>query len=265
MEDWFDPVRGLFDVDYIQDTVRLLVVGGGRVGRAFILMAASHGLRRIRLIEPDWVSRRNYASGFGEAGMGLEKAAFVEEELFRQSPRIFFEASTAHLTTEDTKGFEEWLSLSTHVALFIDSFGVASRLASLAYAERPCVYAAVLENGRTGEAAWSVPRRTPCLNCTARLTEKHGAQGGQTAFVDVMSTVSVVFRQFMGLCLAGRYGFDAFRPFVDPRSCLALVVNRPGGFVETGKPDVPAGVRLVQVVDGHGHGPSCPTCRGYQP
>jgi len=265
MEDWFDPVRDLFDVDHIQDTVRLLVVGAGRVGWAFILMAVSHGLRWIRLIEPDWVSRRNYASGFGEVGTGLEKTTFVGNELMRQSPRISFEASTTPLTVNDTTAFQSWLPLSTHVALFIDSFEVAAHLATLAYAERPCIYAAVLEQGRTGEAAWSVPGQTPCLNCTARLAEKRGAQGGQTALVDVVSTVSVAFRQFMGLCLVDRRGFDHFRPFVDPRSCLALVVNRPGGFVETGKSDVPAGVRLVQVVDGHGRGPSCPTCRGYRP
>ena len=83
--------------------------------------------------------------------------------------------------------------------------------------------------------------------------------------VDVVSTVTVALRQFLGLCLIGRRGFEVFAPYVHPRFCLAVVVNRFGGFVDMGNPDMPSGVRLVEVVDGDGYGPTCQICRGYRP
>jgi hypothetical protein len=119
----------------------------------------------------------------------------------------------------------------------------------------------------TGESAWQIPGQTPCLNCVAKLPEKQGASGGRTLLVDVFNTVNTAFRQFMGLCLVGRKGFDLFAPYVNPHYCLAITMNRPGGFVDLSKthPDVPSGVKLVEVIDADGNGPSCTTCNGYIP
>lgn len=265
MSDWFDAIRNLIDVEYIQRSVRLLVVGGGRVSLAFTQIAISHGVRWVRVIDPDWCIRRNFASGFPESAVGRPKAAYFREELQRQSSRISFEAASVSLSAANPGVLLEWLPRCTHVALFIDSFDVASAVARLVYKYRPCIYAAVLENGSVGEAAWSLPGRTPCLECTAKLSQKRGAEGGETMLVDVVSTVTVAVRQFLGLCLVGgrRRGFELFARYADPRYCLAFVINRPGGFVETGRVDMPGGVRLVQVVE-HGVGPSCSTCRGYR-
>ncbi|MBM4030169.1 MAG: hypothetical protein FJ291_00095 [Planctomycetes bacterium] len=265
IDDWFAPLRGLIDVAHIERTVRLLVVGCGRVGLSFIHIAIARGVRWLRVIEPDWTESRNYASGFPEAAVGSRKIDFLREHLLRYSSRISFEGASARLTASSVEPFLSWLSRSTHVALFLDSFEVASALARMAYRHCPCLYAAVFENGSTGEAAWSLGGQTPCLESTVRLSEKRGARGGQTALVDVLSTVNVSVRQFLGLALAGRRGFELFAPYVRPRFPLAVVVNRPGGFVEMGSPDVPSGVRLVEVVDGNGRGPTCPTCAGYSP
>lgn len=264
MGDWFIPIRSLIDVDHIQRSVRLLVVGGGRVGWWFIQMAIAHGVRWVRLIEPDWTTARNFASGLPESAVGRQKIVYFQEELRRRSNRISFEAAAVKLSVRKLDVFLKWLPYCTHLALFIDDFPVAATLAKLAYKRCPCIYAAVLENGRTGEAAWSFPGRTPCLQCTARFSEKRGARGGQTMLVDVVNTTNVAVRQFLGLSLVGRRGFELFSPYVHPRHCLAITVNRPGGFVETGKSDMPAAVRLVEVVSGRGKGPSCPTCKGYR-
>ena len=269
MTDWFDPIRNLLDVDYLQNNVRLLVLGMGRVARAFILMAAFHGVRSIVAVDPDWVTRRNFASGFPERSMGIPKVWDMQTELQQISSRISYRSHQMTLSpgSETAKAVEDWVEGSTHLGLFLDTFGTASSLVQIIHRHRPCVFAGVLQNGTTGESAFSVPGQTPCLNCTARFWEKRGAEGGQTMLVDVISTVTVAFRQFMGLCLVERRGFDLFAPYVNPRFCLAVTINRPGGYVELadGRPDIPSGVKLVQVVDGNGGGPSCPVCRGYRP
>lgn len=81
----------------------------------------------------------------------------------------------------------------------------------------------------------------------------------------MISVVSVAVRVFLGLSLIGRPGFRLFESYVDPRACRIVVVNRPGGHIETGHPGSPAGIRMVQVVDANGRGPSCSVCRGYRP
>ncbi|MBM4017139.1 MAG: hypothetical protein FJ288_02235 [Planctomycetes bacterium] len=263
--DWFDPIRGLFDVDWIRRSVHALVVGGGRVGWELIRMMVYHGVRRISLIEPDWNERRNYASGVGEAGMGLPKIRATKDELYRLSPRIAFRGAAERLSVEHPGIFLEWMRDATHIVLAIGDFPVAAHLGAIAYAERPCIYATVLENGRSGEAAWSWPRRTPCVGCTGQLSEKRGAEGGQTMLVDVAEVVHVAFKEFMGLSLAGRRGFERFAHYVDPHFCLAMIINAPDATGNVGRPDIPSLVRLVQVVDEQGDGPSCSVCRGYRP
>jgi len=270
MDDWFDPVKGLIDVSHIQRSVNLLVLGLGRVGRAFILLAAHHGVRWIRAVDHDWVSRRNYASGFPESAVGTSKVAEMKEQLKRQSNRISFEGAAAELSAEDEPPnvLKDWIARSTHAALFIDDFPTASALAAKLYPDLPCVYTSIQENGQISEAAWSLPGQTPCLNCTAGLPEKQGVHGGQTMLVDVFSAVDLVFRQFLGLCLApDRKGFDLFKDYVNPRSCLAIKNNRPGRTVDLAisRPDIPSSVRFVEVVDADGNGPSCSTCKGYRP
>ena len=129
----FDAIQNIIDVDHIQRSVRLMVVGGGRFGWWFILMALAHGVRWVRLIEPDWTERRNYASGFPESAVGTPKIAYVREELARRSSRISFEGAAVHLSARNRSVFEEWLHQCTHLALFIDSFDVATDLARAAY------------------------------------------------------------------------------------------------------------------------------------
>jgi len=264
MDRWFDAVRTLYDVDWFRQSVHPLVLGGGRVGRALVRKMVYHGVRRISLIEPDWNEPRNFASGVGEAGMGLPKTLDIKEELYRLSPRVAFRGAAVKLSVKRPGIFFEWMREATHVMLAIDDFPVASHLAGLAYPERPCVFATVLENGLSGEAAWSWPSRTPCVRCTGQLSSKRGAEGGQTMLADVDRVVDVAFRQFMGLALVGRRGFERFAHYVDPHFCLATVVNAPTATGAIGRPDIPSLVRLVEVVDGHGGGPSCQICNGYR-
>jgi hypothetical protein len=264
MDGAFDAIRNLIDVEHLE-SVRLTVVGGGRVGYPFLQMALHHGIKHICLIEPDTVSARNFASGFPEDAVGNPKAAFIESDLRHRRMDLNIGVNPLTLATTDLSSFIECVNWSTHVAFFIDSFDVVAELVRLVHPARPCIYAGVLDGGRVGEAAWSIPGQTPCLNCTARLPEKQGASGGETLLVDVVSTVILAFRQFLGLCLIGRRGFELFQPFVDPRRCLAYVVNAPGSFVEMLDPGTPCGVRLVEVVDEHGVGPACSTCQGYRP
>ena len=85
--------------------------------------------------------------------------------------------------------------------------------------------------------------------------------------MDTFDVVSVAFRMFLGLCLIGRKGFERFARHVNPRFCLAEIINGPDGFLDMAKDrlDIPSGVRLVEMVDEHGRGPSCSSCRGYAP
>lgn len=269
MERWFDRIGGRIDVQHISRSVHLLLFGLGRFGHIFALLAAYHGVRWIRAVDSDWVSRENFASGVRESAVGTPKVAEMADELRRQSSRISFEGAALDLSADDPtpNKIGDWLSRSTHVAIFIDSFDVTSALAKAIYPHRPCIFATILEGGRTGESAWSNPGQTPCLECTVSLSKKRGERGGQTLLVDVFSTVTVAFRQFMGLCLVGRRGFDLFAPYVDPRFCLAVTINGPGGFLEMapGRQDIPSGVRLVEVIPENGRGPSCSICRGYRP
>ena len=269
MERYFDRISDQIDVPHLNRSVRVLLFGLGRFGWPFALLAISHGIRWIRAVEPDFASPENFASGIPEADMGMPKAAQMAKEVAHVSSRVSFEAAPLSLVADNPipEEIRGWLSSCTIVVLFIDDFAVTSALASMIYPLRPCVFAAALENGVTGEAAWSNPHQTPCLNCSARLPEKRGARGGQTLLVDVLPTVIVALRMVLGLSLIGRKGFELFAPYVDPRRCLAVVINRPGGFVEmaAGRPDMPGGVRLVDVVPENGQGPSCSVCRGYRP
>ena len=260
----FDAINNLIDVAALEQ-VRLLQVGLGRVGLEFLRPVIHHGIKQVCVIEHDHVSARNFASGFPEAAIGQPKAEYVRRDLKRRRKDIGVFLRQVTLTEDHGPWFAELVEWSTHVVFFIDSFAVASRLASIAYPSRPCLYAALLETGRVGESAWSIPAQTPCLNCSARLSEKRGAQGGQTLLVDVSAVVNVAIRQFLGLCLIGRRGFELFQPLLNPRFCLAYVVNEPGGFVSMPQPDTPCGVHLVEVVDVHGRGPTCRVCQGYRP
>jgi molybdopterin/thiamine biosynthesis adenylyltransferase len=261
----FDAIRNLLDVQRLEQ-IRLFVVGLGSVGMAFDCLAIHHGIKNLCLIDPDVVSARNFASGFSEKAVGQSKAAYVETELKRRRKGLSIGVAQLALTLEDLSYFHTCLAWCTHVAFFADAFGIVTELVKVAYPVRPCLYAALLDRGQVAEAAWSAPGRTPCLNCTARLFEKQGVSGGETLLVDVSATVNVALRQFLGLCLAGPYtGFELFRPFVHARYCLALVVNGPGVRITMPQADTPCGVRLVEVVDEHGRGPSCPTCQGYRP
>jgi molybdopterin/thiamine biosynthesis adenylyltransferase len=260
----FDGIRNLLDVRRLAE-VRLFVVGLGRVGMASVCLAIHHGIRSFCLIDPDVVSARNFASGFSEKAVGQSKAAYVETELKRRRKGLSIGVAQLALTLEDLSYFHTCLAWCTHVAFFADAFGIVAELVKVAYPVRPCLYAALLDTGQVGEAAWSVPGRTPCLSCTARLFKKQGVSGGETLLVDVSATVNVAVRQFLGLCLVGFPGFELFRPFVNPHYCLAYVINGPGGFISMPRADTPCGVRLVEVVDEHGLGPSCRTCQGYRP
>ena len=223
MDRSFDRISGQMDVPHIARSVRLLVFGLGRFGWAFTLLAISHGLRWIRAVEPDWSNPENFTSGIPEAAVGLPKATQMAKEIAHQSNRVSYEAAPLRLTPDNPvpERIRGWLSSCTHVGIFIDDFPVDSALARMVYPLRPCVFAAALENGRTGEAAWSLAGQTPCLVCSARLSEKRGARGGQTLLLDVLPTVIVALRMFLGLCLIGRRGFEIFAPYVDPRRCLA--------------------------------------------
>jgi len=265
MEDRFDAIRNLIDVQRLEQ-IQLFVVGFGRMGMAFVCLAIHHGISSFCLIDPDVVSARNFASGFPEDAVGQRKAAYAETDLKRRRKDLNIGVAPLALALDDLSFFRRCLEWCTHIAFFADSFEIVAELVREAYPVRPCLYAALLDRGQVGEAAWSVPGQTPCLNCTARLFEKQGVSGGETLLVDVSATVNVAFRQFLGLCLAGPYtGFELFQPFVNPRYCLAYVINGPGGFISMPRADTPCGVRPVEVVDEHGLGPSCPICQGYRP
>jgi hypothetical protein len=260
----FDAINSLIDVPALEQ-VHLLQIGTGRVGYEFLRLAVHHGIRQVCIIEHDYISPRNFASGFPEAAVGQLKPEYVRRDLKRRRKDIAIYVRRTALVEDHIPWFSELLNWATHVVFAIDDFPIVSRLVSVAYSLRPCLYAALLDNGRVGESAWSLAGQTPCLNCSARLPEKQGANGGQTLLVDVSSVVNVAFRQFIGLCLIGKKGFELFAPLLNPRFCLAYVINEPGGFVSMPRPDTPCGVRLVQVVDEHGRGPSCRTCQGYRP
>ena len=265
MADRFDAIRNLIDVQRLEQ-IRLFVVGLGRVGMAFVCLAIHHGISSFCLIDPDVVSARNFASGFSEEAVGQWKAAYAEADLKRRRKDLNIGVASLALTLEDLSYFHTCLAWCTHVAFFADAFGIVTELVKVAYPVRPCLYAALLDRGQIAEAAWSAPGKTPCLNCTARLFEKQGVSGGETLLVDVSATVNVAVRQFLGLCLAGPYtGFELFQPFVNPHYCLAYVINGPSVFISMPRADTPCGVRLVEVVDEHGRGPSCSTCQGYRP
>jgi hypothetical protein len=264
MKGMLEAVRNLIAVRHLRD-VRLFVVGAGRVGYAFLQLAVHHGVTQICLIEPDVVSARNFASGFPEESVGQWKAAYAEADLKRRRKDLNIGVARMALGLDDLSYFNRCLEWCTHATFFADAFGVVAELVKVAYPVRPCLYAALLDRGQVGETAWSVPGQTPCLTCSARLAEKQGVSGGETLLVDVSATVNVAFRQFLGLCLVGRRGFELFQPFVHPRYCLAYVINGPGGFIGMPSPETPCGMRLVEVVDEHGTGPSCPSCAGYRP
>ncbi|MCJ7778250.1 MAG: ThiF family adenylyltransferase [Sedimentisphaerales bacterium] len=264
MQKIFDAIQNLVDVDYLQH-IHLLVIGGGRVGFAFLSMAIHHGISHVKLIEPDIISKRNFASGFPENATGRAKADYITQELKYRRRNADIQFLPVTLKTDKLGAFLYALDWCTHVCFFIDTFPVVTEMVKLAYPARPNLYAALLERGRVGEAAWSIPGQTPCLECTVKLSQKLGATGGETLYVDVLSTVSLVFRQFMGLCLVGRRGFEIFQPFVNPRFCLGYVINVPNSFLNMIEPGTPCGVRLVEVVDEHGIWPSCSICNGYRP
>ncbi len=264
MKQLFDPIKNIIDVNCLK-RIRLLGIGCGRVGFAFVSIAVHHGIRQLWLIEDDVINARNFSSGFPESAVGVSKAAYAVVEIKHRRSDVNVRYSQVRLASNNLGVFLEALEWCTHVCFFIDSFEVVSEMVKLAYAVRPSLYAALLDRGRVGEAAWSIPHQTPCLGCTARLSEKQGISGGETLLIDVMSTVNLSFRQFLGLCLISHRGFDVFQSFVNPHYCLAYAINGLGGFVEMPQPDTPCGVRLVEVVDEQGRGPSCPTCVGYRP
>lgn len=269
MPRFFDRIKNLIDVEYLAMEVRLMIFGLGRFGEYFATLAALHGIRWIRSLEPDWTSQENYASGVPETDIGIPKLAQTAEALARISPRISFDGEMSSISAEEPVPDKVvgWLEHATHAALFIDDFSATSALAKALYRRMPCFFAAALDSGRTGIIAWSYPGRTPCLDCSAGLSRLQGQPGGQTLFVNVGTTVDFAFQQFLGVVLQGRLGGDEFAAFADPRYCLAYVINRPGGFIPMaeGRPDLPAGVRLVKVIDENGRGPSCDVCRGYRP
>lgn len=264
MKGLFDAVDNLIDVSGLEQ-VRLLVLGVGRVGFAFLSLAVHHGIRQIWVVDFDKVSARNFASGFPESEVGAGKVEYVAAELkYRRSDADVW-YSKIKLRKDNVTALVDAIRWSTHVCYFLDSFSVASELVKLSYSLRPNVYAALLDRGQVGETAWSIPGQTPCLNCTARLSEKRGARGGETLLVDVVSTANLAFRQFLGLCLVGRLGFERFQRLVHPRYCLAYFINGPSVFLDMTEPDTPCGVRLVEVVNEQGIGPSCSVCVGYRP
>jgi molybdopterin/thiamine biosynthesis adenylyltransferase len=264
MEGIFDAIRNSIDVTVLEQ-VRLLVLGVGRVGFAFLSLAIHHGVRQIWVMDFDKVRARNFASGFPESEVGSDKAEYVATELKYRRGDADVWYSKIKLQSDNVNTFVSAFEWATHICYFFDSFNVASELVKLSYSLRPNIYAALLDQGQVGEAAWSVPGQTPCINCTARLSEKRGARGGQTLLVDVVSTASLAFRQFLGLCLVGSRGFELFQPLVHPRYCLGYTINGPGGFLNMSEPDTPCGVRLVEVVSEQGIGPFCSTCIGYRP
>lgn len=178
---WFDRIRPLMDVDDISRHARLLIIGAGRVAWWFSMLLVHHGLRWLRAVDADSTSRENFASGIPEAVMGMPKVAAMAVELQRRSPRISFDGEPLRLVADNpiTGVVSKWLSQCTIVGLFIDDFAVASALARAIYPYRPCLYAAMLERGTTGEVAWSCPQQTPCLQCTTRLSRRLGARGAK--------------------------------------------------------------------------------------
>jgi len=266
---FFDRISSLIDVAYIAANVRPIVFGLGRVGGWFITLAALHGVRWFRTVDADWTSEENYASGVPESDMGIPKLEQTARSLARISPRISFDGMVSSLTAEQplSDRLIEWVASATHAVLAIDSFAVTTALARALYPRIPSFYAGLQDSGRTGLIAWSHPGRTPCLDCTAGLSRLQGESGGQTLCVDVTTTVNFAFQQFLGVVLEDRLGGEEFAAFADPSYCLGYVANRPGGSIPMSEDrrDLPAGVRLVRVIDDDGIGPSCDVCRGYGP
>jgi len=265
MSDRFAAVQPFYDHSFLGSAHRLLCIGCGRVGWKVAQNVADHGFRQLRLVDCDTISTRNTPYGFPEAAVGRLKVEYAVEELARRRPGLDLGYDRRRLQAEQLGNIVRWVEWSTIVGLFIDDFGVGQGLVQLAYRRRPMVYAGLLGEGAIGESAWSVPGQTPCLSCTVRLAEKQGAHGGSAIPSDVDALVCLTVRQILGLALVGRRGFACFADYVDPQRPVAYVVNRRGGPTEIPAVNCPGGVRLVQVTDGQGDGPSCPVCSGYRP
>lgn len=162
----------------------ILFVGCGSVGSMLAEFLVRSGVKRFRLVDPDWVSPPNLSrSAFRQADLGATKVDALRRSLLAIRPTLEIEVHPQRVDEITDEALIEWISVSALVVAATDDPTAQARLSKLAYPRVPAIFPAVYAKGIGGEVLWTAPDETPCYSCV--LAELRGASApdrGQTDY-----------------------------------------------------------------------------------
>lgn len=260
MSDRFDSFRQMIDVDRLAHA-HVVVLGAGRVGFAVMTPLVMMGVGRITAIDHDLVDTRN--PGYTEHDVNRSKVEAAGARLKALNPALHYDGLPVKLGPRSLSRLLPLMRSADCVGLFIDAFRVVHHVVRQVHAYVPCVAAVQAAGQGFADIGFSVPGRTPCLDCSMGLLNYVQAAGGQALPVHVNLLADVVACYVLGLILAGSGGFELFGHFLNLRRCRAFLRAGPGDFLLPMPEKVPCFLKLVDVVTA-GWRPGCPVCWGYE-
>ena len=250
--------EGLIDVG-VSTSLRVGVIGCGRVGTAIILQLIKWFVQKIVCIDHDVVSEKEKGSVFPLSLKEKYKVRAVKRIGEFWNPAIQIIPILLKISTDSIPRFLEAVSDIDLMFLCIDAWDMLEEIVEKTYSEIPTVAVAIGEEGSWGEIAWSVSGQSCCVADSLDSTNRISEGGASSLPVDVDAVANVAVRVGMGIALAARKGFELFQPLLSPDHSLLIVNNRPNNFSRSNNLLVPQLVRLISTED-----LSCNVCRGRE-
>lgn len=234
----------LVDAAYLL-TQRILIVGLGRVGMAFLRALLQWPIGGIIAVDHDTIDVHDRLQYPDTKERFKVRAA--EHLVAFCRPAILYQGVLMQVC-EDTISRLRQLLEEVAIVLWAADDGNALQLAcQVAYSSVPMVGVAVAEGGSYGEIVYSLPSQTACLACTLNVAAREPQQGAASLPVDVDAIVSVAMSVALGLMLVDRKGFDLFAHLLEPSHNLIVVHQRPNRFTTSSNELVPSLTRLLRV------------------
>jgi len=173
--DLLEPVEGTWPITELASKT-VIVLGAGSIGGAVAQSLAGYGLRTQLLVDPDRLTRANFARHVVHPrNLGRHKAMALADHLRDRDDSVRAEPLMLNVIY-DADDLRPALEEADIVVVATD--GVASRRAADYLARRagkPAVFACVLADGAFGEILRIRPPRTGCLLCVRRKMIDAGA------------------------------------------------------------------------------------------
>jgi len=180
MDEYHARHVGLFQPQLLEGK-SVLIAGAGSVGSQLALGLVRAGVRRLRVVDFDRVSKTDLCrSVYRARDVGRLKVDALADVLGEVRSGIEVAAAGQSLSEVDDAELGAWIRDADLVAGTTDHPPTQGRLGTLSYPTRPALFAGVYAKGEGGEVICTLPLETPCYHCIlGGVRGEHGPDRGR--------------------------------------------------------------------------------------